>query len=272
VFMFLGPTGVGKTHLARQLAWFLFNDEDALLRIDMSEYMERHAVSRLIGAPPGYIGYEKGGQLTEAVRRRPYQVILFDEIEKAHPDVFNIMLQIFDAGRLTDGQGHVVDFSNTVIIMTSNIASDVVEKVVGFQTQSNGNKEQAAVSSREKLNKLMPQLKNYFKPEFLNRIDEFVIFNKLGINEVKEIVELQLGEVRDSLKEREIEFTWTENLVEFLAKEGYSEEFGARPLRRTIQRLVENELSKEIIRGNIREGDKVKADVKEGKVVFEKSQ
>ena len=272
VFMFLGPTGVGKTHLARQLAWFLFNDEDALLRIDMSEYMERHAVSRLIGAPPGYIGYEKGGQLTEAVRRRPYQVILFDEIEKAHPDVFNIMLQIFDAGRLTDGQGHVVDFSNTVIIMTSNIASDVVEKVVGFQTQSNGNKEQAAVSSREKLNKLMPQLKNYFKPEFLNRIDEFVIFNKLGINEVKEIVELQLGEVRNSLKEREIEFTWTENLVEFLAKEGYSEEFGARPLRRTIQRLVENELSKEIIRGNIREGDKVKTDVKEGKVVFEKSQ
>ena len=244
VFLFLGPTGVGKTHLARQLAWFLFNDENAILRIDMSEYMEKHAVSRLIGAPPGYIGFERGGQLTEAVRRRPYQVILFDEIEKAHPDVFNIMLQIFDAGRLTDAQGHVVDFKNTIIIMTSNIASNVL---------LNGD-----YSEEQKRELLEAELKKYFRPEFLNRITEIVVFRPLGMDEIKEIVDLELQTVRKALSEKNIELEVDESAREFLAKEGYSEEFGARPLKRTIERLVANELSRMIISGDLKENSKVK--------------
>ncbi len=244
VFLFLGPTGVGKTHLARQLAWFLFNDENAILRIDMSEYMEKHAVSRLIGAPPGYIGFERGGQLTEAVRRRPYQVILFDEIEKAHPDVFNIMLQIFDAGRLTDAQGHVVDFKNTIIIMTSNIASNVL---------LNGD-----YSEEQKRELLEAELKKHFRPEFLNRITEIVVFRPLGMDEIKEIVDLELQTVRKALSEKNIELEVDESAREFLAKEGYSEEFGARPLKRTIERLVANELSRMIISGDLKENSKVK--------------
>ncbi len=255
VFLFLGPTGVGKTHLARQLAWFLFNDENALLRIDMSEYMEKHAVSRLIGAPPGYIGFERGGQLTEAVRRRPYQVILFDEIEKAHPDVFNIMLQIFDAGRLTDAQGHVVDFKNTIIIMTSNIASDALLR--------------KDLSEDERREALERELKHYFRPEFLNRITEIVVFKPLGIEEIKEIVDLELETVRKALAEKNIRLEVDDTAREFLARKGYSEEFGARPLKRTIERLVANELSRMLISGKLREGQTVKISADGEKLKFE---
>ncbi len=255
VFLFLGPTGVGKTHLARQLAWFLFNDENALLRIDMSEYMEKHAVSRLIGAPPGYIGFERGGQLTEAVRRRPYQVILFDEIEKAHPDVFNIMLQIFDAGRLTDAQGHVVDFKNTIIIMTSNIASDALLR--------------RDLSEEERREALERELRRYFRPEFLNRITEIVVFKPLGIEEIKEIVDLELETVRKALAEKNIRLEVDDTAREFLARKGYSEEFGARPLKRTIERLVANELSKMLISGKLREGQTVKISADGEKLEFE---
>ena len=255
VFLFLGPTGVGKTHLARQLAWFLFNDENAILRIDMSEYMEKHAVSRLIGAPPGYIGFERGGQLTEAVRRRPYQVILFDEIEKAHPDVFNIMLQIFDAGRLTDAQGHIVDFKNTIIIMTSNIASNLLLS------------EKFSEESKREL--LETELKRYFRPEFLNRITEIVVFKPLGMNEIKEIVDLELETVRKALSEKNIELEIDEKAKEFLAKEGYSQEFGARPLKRTIERLVANELSRMIISGDLKMNSKVKITSDGKKLIFQ---
>lgn len=266
VFMFLGPTGVGKTHLARQLAYVLFNDEDALLRIDMSEYMEKHAVSRLIGAPPGYIGFERGGQLTEAVRRRPYQVILFDEIEKAHPDVFNIMLQIFDAGRLTDSQGHVVDFKNTLIIMTSNIQYQFQDTPrIGFV------KSDSEITSyhQKRVNAIMPELLKFFKIEFLNRIDEFVFFNPLGKEEVKEIVELQLQEVKESLEENGVHFIWSPRLVEFLAEIGYNPELGARPLRRAIQTYVENPVADKILSGEIKRGDKILADYEDG-VIFRK--
>ena len=249
VFLFMGPTGVGKTHLARQLAWFLFDDEDALLRFDMSEYMERHAVSKLIGAPPGYVGYEKGGTLTEAVRRRPYQVILFDEIEKAHPDVFNLMLQIFDSGRLTDSHGRTVDFKNTVIIMTSNIASSVIPTLTGKR--------------EEKINKIMPELLRYFRPEFINRIDEIVLFSPLGIKEIKEIVKLELSELVENLKEKGIGFEVTDAGLSYLAEKGYSKEFGARPLKRVIQREVVNEIAKGIIKGDIKKGSKVIVDAKD---------
>lgn len=267
VFMFLGPTGVGKTHLARQLAWFLFNDEDALLRIDMSEYMEKHAVSRLIGAPPGYIGFERGGQLTEAVRRRPYQVILFDEIEKAHPDVFNIMLQIFDAGRLTDAQGHVVDFKNTLIIMTSNIQYQFSEgPQIGFIKKDS----ELTKVHQSRVNSIMPELLKFFKIEFLNRIDEFVFFNALGHKEVKEIVELQLKEVQDSLKENGIEVSWTEKLVEYLSEAGYNPDLGARPLRRSIQVYVENPIADKILAGEFKAGDRIVIDY-DGEVKFEKA-
>ncbi len=255
VFLFLGPTGVGKTHLARQLAWFLFNDENALLRIDMSEYMEKHAVSRLIGAPPGYIGFERGGQLTEAVRRRPYQVILFDEIEKAHPDVFNIMLQIFDAGRLTDAQGHVVDFKNTIIIMTSNIASRVL-----LDTN---------LDDERKRSILEAELRKHFRPEFLNRITEIVIFKPLDMETIKEIVDLEMEGIKRALAEKNIELEIDESAREFLAKEGYSQEFGARPLKRTIERLVANELSRMIISGELKENSSIKVTAEGGKLKFE---
>ncbi len=260
VFMFLGPTGVGKTHLARQLAYLLFNDEDALLRIDMSEYMEKHAVSRLIGAPPGYIGFERGGQLTEAVRRRPYQVILFDEIEKAHPDVFNIMLQIFDAGRLTDSQGHVVDFRNTLIIMTSNIQYQFSESPrIGFIR----NDTEISKIHQSRVNAIMPELLKFFKIEFLNRVDEFVFFNPLGKEEVKQIVELQLLEVKENLAENKIEVEWTPRLVEYLAEIGYNPELGARPLRRAIQTYIENPIADRILSGEFKPGDKIMIDYKE---------
>ncbi|MDR3247178.1 MAG: ATP-dependent chaperone ClpB [Treponema sp.] len=250
-FLFLGPTGVGKTELAKTLADFLFNDEKALTRIDMSEYGEKHSVSRLIGAPPGYVGYEQGGQLTEAVRRRPYSVILFDEIEKAHPEVFNVFLQILDDGRLTDGQGRVVDFKNVIIIMTSNLGSDII---LGL------NKDGAEALSTEVRDTLMELLKQSFRPEFLNRIDETVIFNRLGRSEISKIVEIQIRRLASRLAERKIALTLSPGAKEFLAERGYDPLFGARPLKRTIQAELENPLAKAIISGKIKEGDSITAD------------
>ncbi|MDR1143268.1 MAG: AAA family ATPase, partial [Spirochaetaceae bacterium] len=244
-FLFLGPTGVGKTELAKTLADFLFNDEKALTRIDMSEYGEKHSVSRLIGAPPGYVGYEQGGQLTEAVRRRPYSVILFDEIEKAHPEVFNVFLQILDDGRLTDGQGRVVDFKNVIIIMTSNLGSDLIL----------GTKKQEELKAA-----LVELLKQSFRPEFLNRIDETVIFNRLGKEEIGKIVEIQLDRLATRLAERKITLRLTAGAKAYLANRGYDPLFGARPLKRTIQAELENPLAKAIIAGKIGEGDTVSVD------------
>jgi ATP-dependent Clp protease ATP-binding subunit ClpB len=244
-FLFLGPTGVGKTELAKTLADFLFNDEKALTRIDMSEYGEKHSVSRLIGAPPGYVGYEQGGQLTEAVRRRPYSVILFDEIEKAHPEVFNVFLQILDDGRLTDGQGRVVDFKNVIIIMTSNLGSDLIL---------------GAEKNEDVKGALLELLKQSFRPEFLNRIDETVVFNRLGKDEIGKIVEIQLARLSARLAERKIVLRLTSAAKERLASRGYDPLFGARPLKRTIQADLENPLAKAVIAGKIREGDTVTAD------------
>jgi len=244
-FLFLGPTGVGKTELAKTLADFLFNDEKALTRIDMSEYGEKHSVSRLIGAPPGYVGYEQGGQLTEAVRRRPYSVILFDEIEKAHPEVFNVFLQILDDGRLTDGQGRVVDFKNVIVIMTSNLGSDLILEANNAEVVKNA---------------LDELLKQSFRPEFLNRIDETVIFNRLGKSEIGKIVNIQLARLTAHLAERKITLQLTDAAKELLAERGYDPQFGARPLKRCIQAELENPLAKLVIAGEIREGDTVTAD------------
>jgi len=244
-FLFLGPTGVGKTELAKTLADFLFNDEKALTRIDMSEYGEKHSVSRLIGAPPGYVGYEQGGQLTEAVRRRPYSVILFDEIEKAHPEVFNVFLQILDDGRLTDGQGRVVDFKNVIVIMTSNLGSDLILEASNPEAVRNA---------------LDELLKQSFRPEFLNRIDETVIFNRLGKNEIGKIVNIQLAHLSARLAERKITLHVTDAAKELLAERGYDPQFGARPLKRCIQADLENPLAKLVIAGQIREGDTITAD------------
>jgi len=255
-FLFLGPTGVGKTELAKTLADFLFNDEKALTRIDMSEYGEKHSVSRLIGAPPGYVGYEQGGQLTEAVRRRPYSVILFDEIEKAHPEVFNVFLQILDDGRLTDGQGRVVDFKNVIIIMTSNLGSDLI-----LEVGTDGNQEKLRAS-------LMELLKQSFRPEFINRIDETVIFNRLGKGEIGKIVDIQLLRLKARLEERKITFTLTDAAKSLLAERGYDPLFGARPLKRTIQSDLENPLAKQVIAGTIREGAIVTADAVKGEISF----
>lgn len=245
-FLFLGPTGVGKTHMARTVAWFLFNDPEAMVRIDMSEYMERHAVSRLIGAPPGYVGYDEGGQLTEKVRRRPYSVVLLDEIEKAHPDVFNILLQILDDGRLTDNQGHVVDFKNTMIIMTSNI---------GGQYFANSD------MSREEVAKLAnTEVKKYFRPELINRLDEVIVFNKLTEDDMVKVVDLELKGVVDRLKDLGIVIEVTEKAKKELAEKGYDTDYGARPLKRLIQKEVQDKLAMEILKGNIKDGTKVLVD------------
>jgi len=267
-FIFLGPTGVGKTELAKALAEFLFDDEEALVRIDMSEYRERHTVSRLIGAPPGYVGYEEGGQLTEAVRRRPYQVVLFDEIEKAHPDVWNALLQILDDGRLTDGQGHTVDFRNTVVIMTSNIGTQYARKggALGFRAGEDRNDEQ---KMREKIE---DAVKKTFRPEFLNRIDEVIIFHLLTKEQVKEIVALQMKEISQRLAERGVTIELTEAAREWLAEKGYDPNFGARPLQRTLQRRVESPLSKRLLRGEFMEGDAVVVDVGEDGLRFKKKE
>jgi ATP-dependent Clp protease ATP-binding subunit ClpC len=259
-FIFLGSSGVGKTELAKALAEFMFDDEDALVRIDMSEYREQHTVSRLFGAPPGYVGYEEGGQLTEAVRRRPYQIVLFDEIEKAHPDVWNALLQILEDGRLTDGQGRVVDFRNTVLIMTSNIGTQYAKQggTLGFLRSTSADDE-----VREAKEKIEEGLKRTFRPEFLNRIDEIVIFHTLTLEHMEQIVDLQMREIRERLAERDVTIDLTEEARKWLANEGYDPAFGARPLRRTLQRYVESPLSKRILRGEFEAGDHVLADVSE---------
>jgi len=262
-FIFLGTTGVGKTELAKALAEYLFNDEGALIRIDMSEYQERHAVSRLIGAPPGYVGYDEGGQLTEAVRRKPYSVILLDEIEKAHPDVFNILLQVLDDGRLTDNKGRVVNFKNTIIIMTSNIGSNIIQE--NFQDFEDSDKEQVIAKTK---NQLFELLRQTIRPEFLNRIDEIIMFTPLSRDEIADIVKLQFRQVQHTLADMGIEIEASEEALDWLAQLGYDPQFGARPLKRVIQKKILNELSKEILAGKIDKDSKIKLDMFDNKFVF----
>ena len=257
-FMFIGPTGVGKTELAKTLADFLFNDEKALTRIDMSEYMEKFSVTRLIGAPPGYVGYDEGGQLTEAVRRRPYSVILFDEVEKAHPDVFNVLLQVLDDGRLTDGQGRVVDFKNTIIIMTSNLGSDLI-------LEADTAEKQAAL--HDQLNGLLRQT---FRPEFLNRIDEIVMFQQLGKEHIASIIKLQLERVQARLADRKITLDFDQSAMDFLCDKGYDPTMGARPVKRAIQNYVENTLARELLAGTVLDGETIKVRSENGKLIFTK--
>jgi ATP-dependent Clp protease ATP-binding subunit ClpC len=257
-FLFLGPTGVGKTELARALAEALFGDEHLMVRFDMSEFQERHTVSRLVGAPPGYVGYEEAGQLSEAVRRRPYAVLLFDEIEKAHPDVFNILLQILDDGRLTDAQGRTVDFKNTIVIMTSNLGSDRIQQYA----RTGGDFE-------ELKEELMEVLRGSFRPEFINRIDEIIVFRALTDEQLADITQLLLDRLTRRLRAQRIEVEFTEEAVRVLAREGFDPEFGARPLRRTIQRRVENELSRMVLGGSVQPGDKVVVGVADDDLHFE---
>ncbi|RKY10956.1 MAG: type VI secretion system ATPase TssH, partial [Planctomycetota bacterium] len=249
---------VGKTELARALAEFLFDDENAMVRIDMSEYMEKHSVSRLIGAPPGYVGYEEGGQLTERVRRRPYSVVLFDEIEKAHPDVFNVLLQVLDDGRLTDGQGRTVDFRNTILIMTSNLAAEVIQ-------------ESTQPDLSDVRGRVMEVVRRHFRPEFLNRLDEVVLFRRLTREDLRRIVELRIEEVRQLLKERHMDLRLTDAAREQLLQEGYDPQFGARPLKRVIQRRIQNPLAKRILAGEFAEGDLIEVDYQNGEFVFRKT-
>jgi ATP-dependent Clp protease ATP-binding subunit ClpB len=256
-FIFMGPTGVGKTELARALAEFLFDEERAMIRIDMSEYMERHTVSRLIGAPPGYVGYEEGGYLTEAVRRKPYSVVLFDEIEKAHQDVFNLLLQILDDGRLTDGHGRTVDFKNTILIMTSNVGSQWIQEL-------------GAGEEEEMRSRVMEALRAQFRPEFLNRIDEIVIFHSLSLEQIKQIVEIQLSNLRRRLAERKLEIELAEPAKELLAKEGFDPVYGARPLKRAIQHLIQDPLSLKVLQGEFKEGDSIMVNQKGNDLTFQR--
>jgi ATP-dependent Clp protease ATP-binding subunit ClpB len=253
-FIFLGPTGVGKTELARALAEFLFDDERSMVRIDMSEYQERHTVSRLIGAPPGYIGFDEGGQLTEAIRRRPYSVVLFDEIEKAHPEVFNVFLQVLDDGRLTDGQGRTVDFRNTVIIMTSNIGSQHIMEMTGEDQMRDG---------------VLNALRNHFRPEFLNRVDEIVIFHRLEKEQLHEILQIMLEHVRELLTKRHVSLTLSSSAADMLIEEGYDPVYGARPLKRVLQRRIIDPLALKLIEGDVRDGDHVVVDTAEGRLTFD---
>jgi ATP-dependent Clp protease ATP-binding subunit ClpB len=262
--MFLGPTGVGKTETARALAEFLFNDENALVRLDMSEYMEKHTVSKMIGSPPGYVGYEEGGQLTEKIRRRPYSVVLLDEIEKAHPEVFNILLQILEDGRLTDAKGRTASFKNAILIMTSNVGSDYIAKMesLGFL----GEKEQA--EKRNLKEKIMEALKENFRPEFINRIDEIIIFNYLSKKEIKQIVELELRKVAERLKGKRIKINVSEKAENLLAELGFDPNLGARPLKRVIQREILDPLALKIVSGQIEEGETAEITEENGKIIF----
>jgi ATP-dependent Clp protease ATP-binding subunit ClpB len=254
-FIFMGPTGVGKTELAKALAEFIFDSEQSIVRIDMSEYMEKHAVSRLIGAPPGYVGYEEGGYLTEAVRRRPYSVVLFDEIEKAHPEVFNVLLQILDDGRMTDGHGRTVDFKNTIIIMTSNVGSRWIQEL--------------GPSRREEMeDKITEALRASFKPEFLNRIDETIIFHNLTREQIGEIVKIQIEHLSTRLAQRNIDLVLADGALPLIVENGYDPIYGARPLKRIIQKYIENPLSMEILKGNIMDGDRISAEVEGDHIIF----
>jgi ATP-dependent Clp protease ATP-binding subunit ClpB len=255
-FIFLGSTGVGKTELAKALAEFLFDDENSMTRIDMSEYQERHTVSRLIGAPPGYVGYEEGGQLTEAVRRRPYSVVLLDEIEKAHPDVFNILLQVLDDGRLTDNKGRTANFKNTIIIMTSNIGAHIIQE--NFETMTDKNREEIVAHTRTQVFDLV---KKTIRPEFLNRIDEVIMFSPLTRDEIEGIVKIQFNSVAKMLEKNDIKITITDKAIEWLAQLGYDPQFGARPLKRVLQKKILNELSKEILAGKINKEDHIVIDL-----------
>jgi ATP-dependent Clp protease ATP-binding subunit ClpC len=271
-FIFSGPTGVGKTELTKALATYFFGSEEAMIRLDMSEYMERHTVSKLIGSPPGYVGYNEGGQLTEAVRRRPYTVVLFDEIEKAHPDIFNMLLQILEDGRLTDAKGRTVDFKNTLLILTSNIGSKVIEKGgggLGFEFED----DQAEAQYNRIRSLVNEELKNYFRPEFLNRLDEIIVFRQLTKDEVKEISEILLKEVFGRLTEKGITLQVSDKFKDRIVEEGYNPAYGARPLRRAIMRLLEDILAEQILSGRVREGDTAIADIDEdGKVQINPSQ
>jgi len=268
-FIFLGPTGVGKTELARALADAMFGDEDAMIRLDMSEYMEKFAVSRMVGAPPGYVGYEEGGELTEKVRRKPYSVVLFDEIEKAHPDVFNILLQILEDGRLTDSKGRAVDFRNTIVIMTSNVGANLIQKsrVLGFTAEQEDEKNYTAMKDR-----VLDELRRTFRPEFLNRVDETIVFHALNEENIRAIVTLMVDEINDRLKENDISIEVADAAKDLLAKEGFDPMYGARPLRRLIQKRIEDRLSEELLKGNISAGDTVSIDIQNGELTFKRKE
>jgi ATP-dependent Clp protease ATP-binding subunit ClpB len=257
-FLFLGPTGVGKTELCKALAAFLFDTDEAMVRIDMSEFMEKHSVARLIGAPPGYVGYEEGGYLTEAVRRKPYSVILLDEVEKAHPDVFNVLLQVLDDGRLTDGQGRTVDFRNTVVVMTSNLGSQVIQELAG---EDNYEKMKSAV---------MEIVGGHFRPEFINRVDEVVVFHPLDAKQIRSIADIQLAYLKKRLRDRGMDLVVTDAALDKLGEAGFDPVYGARPLKRAIQTAIENPLANEILAGHYADGDVIEADLKGGVLVFGK--
>jgi ATP-dependent Clp protease ATP-binding subunit ClpC len=268
-FIFLGPTGVGKTELARALAEALFGDENAVIRIDMSEYMEKHSTSRLVGAPPGYVGYEEGGQLTEKVRRKPYSVVLLDEIEKAHPEVFNVLLQVLEDGRLTDSKGRTVDFRNTLIIMTSNVGAEQIRRssTLGFTAAQDTERDYNNMKD-----KVLAELKKTFRPEFLNRIDETIVFHPLDQEHIERIVTLMAEDLRKRLKEQDVSFELTDAAVKFLAKEGFDPQYGARPLRRAIQKHIEDRLSEELLLGKIRKGDHLVIDEENGELTVRTKQ
>jgi len=267
-FIFVGPTGVGKTELAKALAEYLFDSDEAMTRVDMSEFQERHTVARLIGAPPGYVGYDEGGQLTESIRRRPYQVVLFDEIEKAHPDVFNALLQVLDDGRLTDGQGRTVDFRNTVIIMTSNAGTEHLQGGgIGFSTSGKGPRQIDMKDARKKVDEALRQT---FRPEFLNRVDEIILFHPLSMEDLTRIIDLQVGDLIERLRDQQITLKLTKAAKEYLVTEGYNPVYGARPLRRTVQRLLETPISRELLRGIFKAGDTIEVDLENGQLVFQR--
>ena len=269
-FLFLGPTGVGKTELSKALAESLFGNEDAMIRIDMSEYMEPHSVAKLIGSPPGYVGFDEGGQLTEKIRRKPYSVILFDEIEKAHPDVMNMLLQILDDGRLTDAQGRTVNFKNTVIIMTSNVGARMItdKSTLGF-SMNTGSKEESQKEYENIKKDVMGELKKQFRPEFINRIDEIIVFHKLSDEDVEQIINIMLGQVAKRLKEQTIELEIDDSVKDLIAKKGVDTNYGARPLKRAIQNILEDKIAEEILEGNIKPNKKTKVLAKDEKIVIE---